>query len=321
MWLKFLEGGIGLMNMDDDVVEIGETSVLSRKMGLGTNKVGKSDIYKDVKDADGFGLVKKAIDSGMTTIDTAYAYGKGRSEEIIGDVIKHYDRSDIVIATKAAQDPERDYAINNSPEFLKKSVDQALERLKVDYIDIFYIHFPDKDTPKAEALSALEDMREADKIKAIGVSNFTLDQIKEANIDGFVDVVEDNYSLVHRNAEKELFPYLRENNISFVPYFPLASGTLTGKYQASDYAKVPRFSKEEFGQIVTSLDPVKKIAAKYDATVTQLLLAWYMMDPDISIVIPGARTVEQVEQNAKSWDIHLSKEDYQAIDTAFSDFK
>lgn len=309
------------MNKDDDVVEIGETSVLSRKMGLGTNKVGKSDIYKDVKDEDGYELVKTAIDAGMTTIDTAFAYGKGRSEEIIGDVIKRYNRSDIVIATKAAQDPEHDYAVNNSPEFLKKSVDQALKRLKVDYIDIFYIHFPDKDTPKAEALSALEDMREADKIKAIGVSNFSLDQIKEANVDGFIDIVEDNYSLVHRNAEKELFPYLRENNISFVPYFPLASGTLTGKYQASDYQKVPRLSKEEFEKIVTSLDPVREIADKYEATVSQIILAWYMMDPDISIVIPGARTIDQIEQNSKAWDVHLSKKDYQKIDAAFADFK
>src|SRR5699024_4195688 len=108
--------------------------------------------------------------------------------------------------------------------------DDALKRLKTDYIDIFYIHFPDKDTPKAEAVGALNELKEAGKIRAIGVSNFSPDQIKEANADGLVDIAEDNYSLVHRGVEQTEFPYLQENNISFVPYFPLAAGLMTGKY-------------------------------------------------------------------------------------------
>lgn len=301
----------------DNLIKIGNTDVTSKKIGLGTNKVGGHNLFDNLKDEDGYAVVKEAIDSGITTLDTAFMYGLGRSEEIIGDVIQNYDRSKLVIATKAAQDPDNDLKYNNGPEFLKKSVDLALKRLKTDYIDIFYIHFPDEKTPKNEAVEALNELKQAGKIKAIGVSNFSLDQIKEANQDGLVDIVEDNYSLVHRDAEQTLFPYLRKNNISFVPYFPLASGLLTGKYNASDYKKFKQFTKDEFNNILKSIAVVQKIANKYDATVAQVILAWYMKNPDISIVIPGARKPAQVDQNVKSLSVELGNSDYHVIDEAF----
>ena len=301
----------------DNLIKIGNTNVTSKKIGLGTNKVGGHNLFDNLKDEDGYAVVKEAIDSGITTLDTAFMYGLGRSEEIIGDVIQNYDRSKLVIATKAAQDPDNDLKYNNSPEFLKKSVDLALKRLKTDYIDIFYIHFPDEKTPKNEAVAALNELKQAGKIRAIGVSNFSLDQIKEANKDGLVDIVEDNYSLVHRDAEQSLFPYLRKNNISFVPYFPLASGLLTGKYNASDYKKFKQFTKDEFDNILKSIGVVQKIADKYDATVAQVVLAWYMKNPDISIVIPGARKPAQVDQNVKSLSVELGNSDYHVIDEVF----
>lgn len=301
-----------------DLVKIGNTNVVSKKLGLGTNKVGGHNIFTGLKDEDGYAVVKEAIESGITTLDTAYMYGLGRSEEIIGDVIQDYDRSKLIIATKAAQDSSRN-KVDNSPEFLRKSVDEALKRLKTDYIDIFYIHFPDEKTPKDQAVRALNELKKSGKIRAIGVSNFSLAQIKEANKEGFVDIVEDNYSLLHRDAEKELFPYLKENKISFVPYFPLASGLLTGKYRFSDSDKFSQYSREKFGDIITSLEIVEKIADRYEATVAQVILAWYMKNPNISIVIPGARKPEQVDQNVKSLDIKLSDKDYRTIDEAFMD--
>jgi len=304
----------------NDLIKIGSTDVTSKKIGLGTNKVGGHNLFDNLKDEDGYAVVKEAIDSGITTLDTAYMYGLGRSEEIIGDVIQNYDRSKLIIATKAAQDPDNDLKNNNSPEFLKKAVDDALKRLKTDYIDIFYIHFPDETTPKNEAVAALNELKKAGKIRAIGVSNFSLDQIKEANQDGLVDIVEDNYSLVHRDAEKELFPYLKANKISFVPYFPLASGLLTGKYAAADAKKFSQFTGEQFADLLASIDKVRKISEKYEATVAQVILAWYMKNPDISIVIPGARKPEQVDQNVKALSVELGNSDYHAIDEAFSDF-
>lgn len=310
-------------------VRIGKSDVYTIKLGLGTNKVGGHNLFKNLNEKDGYDLVREALNQGINFLDTAYVYGIGRSEEIIGDVLQDYDRSKVIIATKAAQDKSQDMAMNNSADFIKKSVDEALLRLKTDYIDIFYLHFPDEKTPKDEAVETLDEIRKAGKIRAIGVSNFSLDQIKEANANGKVDIVEDQYSLVHRSAVKEELEYLQAQNISFVPYFPLASGLLTGKYGLDDWDKFKNtdggqllgdFSKEQYDKAIQGIEGVRKIADSHQATVTQTVLAWYMANPAISVVIPGARNVEQVKNNAAALHIELSPDEYQQIDQLFSDF-
>lgn len=307
------------------MVKIGKSNVESTPLGLGTNAVGGNNLFPNLKDETGIQIVKTGLDSGITLLDTAFAYGMGHSEELIGQAIKGYDRSKFVIATKAAQDTsDGDVKINNNPQFLKQSVDDALKRLQTDYIDIFYIHFPDDQTPKDEAVAALNEMKKEGKIKAIGVSNFSLDQIKEANKDGLVDVVEDQYSLLHRDAETEMFDYLRENNISFVPFFPLASGLLTGKY--SEVVNFPEndirhgnpdFTGERFEKIVEKVNNLKPLADKHGITTAQLVLAWYIKNPDVTVVIPGAKRPEQVESNAKALNVSLSDEEYAQIDNDF----
>ena len=310
-------------------VRIGKSDVYTIKLGLGTNKVGGHNLFKNLNEKDGYDLVREALNQGINFLDTAYVYGIGRSEEIIGDVLQDYDRSKVIIATKAAQDKSQDMAMNNSADFIKKAVDEALLRLKTDYIDIFYLHFPDEKTPKDEAVETLDEIRKAGKIRAIGVSNFSLDQIKEANANGKVDIVEDQYSLVHRSAVKEELEYLQVQNISFVPYFPLASGLLTGKYSLDDWDKFKNtdggqllgdFSKEQYDKAIQGIEGVRKIADSHQATVTQTVLAWYMANPAISVVIPGARNVEQVKNNAAALHIELSPDEYQQIDQLFSDF-
>ena len=310
-------------------VRIGKSDVYTIKLGLGTNKVGGHNLFKNLNEKDGYDLVREALNQGINFLDTAYVYGIGRSEEIIGDVLQDYDRSKVIIATKAAQDKSQDMAMNNSADFIKKSVDEALLRLKTDYIDIFYLHFPDEKTPKDEAVETLDEIRKAGKIRAIGVSNFSLDQIKEANANGKVDIVEDQYSLVHRSAVKEELEYLQAHNISFVPYFPLASGLLTGKYSLDDWDKFKNtdggqllgdFNKEQYDKAIQGIEGVRKIADSHQATVTQTVLAWYMANPAISVVIPGARNVEQVKNNAAALHIELSPAEYQQIDQLFSDF-
>lgn len=302
-------------------VKIGKTDVTTTKLGLGTNKVGGHNLFAGLADSDGEALVRAALDQGIILLDTAYRYGDGRSEEIIGEVLKDYNRSKVVIASKAAHDPARDFAFNNSPEFLKQSVEDALKRLQTDYIDIFYIHFPDDETPKNEAVAALNELKQAGKIKAIGVSNFSFEQLKEANQDGLVDIVEDHYSLVHRDVEKEVFPYLKENNITFVPYFPLASGLLTGKYTVADQAKFTQFTGEQYGEIMHAIDGVKTIADEKGATVAQTILAWYINNPAIGVVIPGARNAKQVESNVKALDVTLTDAEFAEIGQLFGAFK
>lgn len=288
------------------------------KLGLGTNKVGGHNLFPNLKDEDGEAVVRQALDSGITLLDTAYMYGLGQSERIIGQVVKDYNRSKILIATKAAQDPANDLKPNNTPAFLTQAVDDALQRLQTDYIDIFYIHFPDATTPKNESVAALQKLKQAGKIRAIGVSNFSLAQIKEANLDGYVDVVEDHYSLVHRGLENSVWPYLQQANIAFVPYFPLASGLLTGKYSAADQTKFKQFTPAQYAQIMTALEQIKGIAAGLDATVAQVILAWYLQNPAIATVIPGARKPEQVLANAKALTVTLTPAQYQQIDQLFA---
>lgn len=309
-------------------VRIGKSRVYATDLGLGTNAVGGHNLFPNLNEETGKAVVRAGLDNGITLLDTAFAYGMGRSEELIGEILQEtsYDRSRIIIATKAAQDISNKGALNNSPDFLKQAVEDALKRLQTNYIDIFYIHFPDENTPKNEAIAALHELKEAGKIRAIGVSNFSLEQLKEANKDGYVDVVEDHYSLLHREAETELFPYLKEQRISFIPFFPLASGLLTGKYSEEnsfDRSDIrndnPDFKGERFKQILAKVDLLRPVAETYNATVAQLVLAWYMKNPAISAVIPGAKRPEQVEANAKAVDIHLSESDYSMIDGIFRD--
>ncbi|MGM0218099.1 aldo/keto reductase [Enterococcus sp. AZ126] len=305
-------------------VQIGKTEVFSTPLGLGTNAVGGHNLFPNLNDDIGKEIVRTALNSGITLLDTAFAYGMGRSEELIGEVLKEFDRSKIVIATKAAHDPAKGGAFNNTPEFLTRSVNEALERLQTDYIDIFYIHFPDETTPKNEAIAALQKLKELGKIRAIGVSNFSLAQIKEANQEGNIDIVEDEYSLIHREAENELLPYLKEQQISFVPYFPLASGLLTGKYESDVTfppedlrSKKPDFQGERFKAVIDKVSQLKLIAADYNASVAEIVLAWYIKNPFVAVVIPGAKKPEQVINNVKALDVHLTQEDYQRINKLF----
>ncbi|MFT8400726.1 MAG: aldo/keto reductase [Lentilactobacillus diolivorans] len=307
-------------------VRIGKSDVETTPLGLGTNAVGGHNLFPNLNEKTGMQSVRTALDGGINLLDTAYAYGLGRSEELIGQVIKDYDRSKIKIATKGAQIvKDGKVTISNRPKDLEKFVKDSLQRLGTDYLDIFYIHFPDKETPKDEAIAVLNQLKQQGLIKAIGVSNFSLDQLKEANKNHQVDVVEDQYSLVHRDAEKELFPYLRQEHISFVPFFPLASGLLTGKYDGTPIQfpegdlrqDDPNFSGSRFRAITDAVDNLQPIAENHDATIAQVVLAWYIKNPDVTVVIPGAKAPSQVESNLNALNIALSDEEYNMIDNAF----
>lgn len=307
-------------------VQIGKSSVYASRLGLGTNAVGGHNLYPNLDEEAGKEVVRAALRNGITLLDTAFSYGRGRSEELIGEVLQEdeFDRTKIIVASKAAHDMSKGGVFNNSPDFLKKAVEKSLNRLQTDYLDIFYIHFPDDTTPKNEAVAALYELKQAGKIKAIGVSNFSLEQLKEANQDGHVDVVEERYSLIHREHENTLFPYLKEQQITFVPYYPLDSGLLTGKYEEeavfddSDLrSKNPDFKGDRFKEIIGKVHQLKPLAQKYNVSVTQLVLAWYMKHPVMGVVIPGAKRPEQVESNAKAINVELSQDDFNRIDQLF----
>lgn len=305
-------------------VQLGKSGLFVNPIGVGTNAVGGHNLYPNLDEDQGKEVVRQAIENGMNFFDTAFIYGPERSEELVGQVIKESGkRDDIVLATKAAHKIiNGETLMDNSPQFLKDSVESALKRLQTDYIDLFYIHFPDEDTPKAEAVGALKELKDQGKIKSIGVSNFSIEQLKEANVDGYVDVLQSEYNLFKRGAENDLLPYTAENNISFVPYFPLASGILGGKYDENTKfddlrANDPLFQGETFKQNLKKVDQLRDIASQKNAEVAHVVLAWYLTRDSIDAIIPGAKRPEQVLNNLRTLDVKLSAEDIEAIDKIF----
>lgn len=248
-------------------VKLGKTDLYVNPIGLGTNAVGGHNIYPNLDEETGKQVVRTALEQGINFLDTAYFYGPERSEILIGEIVKELGARDrAVIATKGAHRMAGGKIVfDNSPAFLRQEVENSLKRLQTDYIDLYYIHFPDEATPKDEAVGELKKLKDEGKIRAIGVSNFSIEQLKEGNKDGYIDVLQSEYNLLKRDVEKELLPYCREQGISFVPYFPLAAGLLGGKYDKdtkfADYrANHPMFQGEAFARTLEKVDQVRRIA-------------------------------------------------------------
>ncbi|AKJ48447.1 aldo/keto reductase [Staphylococcus aureus] len=304
-------------------VNLGKSDVEVLPIALGTNAVGGHNLYPNLDEEQGKDVVRQVINHGINLLDTAYIYGPERSEELVGEVVKEYPREQIKIATKGSHEFDENQEVhqNNQPEYLKQQVENSLKRLQTDYIDLYYIHFPDDNTPKDQAVAALQELKEQGKIKAIGVSNFTLDQLKEANKDGYVDVVQLEYNLLHRENEAVL-QYCVDHQITFIPYFPLASGILAGKYDEntkfSDHRTTRRdFIPGVFEENVRRVKALESIAAAHQTSIANIVLAFYLTRPAIDVIIPGAKRAEQVIENIKAADIVLSDDEIQYIDELF----
>ncbi|XAE20985.1 aldo/keto reductase [Staphylococcus aureus] len=304
-------------------VNLGKSDVEVFPIALGTNAVGGHNLYPNLDEEQGKDVVRQAINHGINLLDTAYIYGPERSEKLVGEVVKEYPREQIKIATKGSHEFDENQEVhqNNQPEYLKQQVENSLKRLQTDYIDLYYIHFPDDNTPKDQAVAALQELKEQGKIKAIGVSNFTLDQLKEANKDGYVDVVQLEYNLLHRENEAVL-QYCVDHLITFIPYFPLASGILAGKYDEntkfSDHRTTRRdFIPGVFEENVRRVKALESLAAAHQTSIANIVLAFYLTRPAIDVIIPGAKRAEQVIENIKAADIVLSDDEIQYIDELF----
>ncbi|EHS56043.1 aldo/keto reductase [Paenibacillus sp. Aloe-11] len=305
-------------------VRIGKTDLYVKQIGLGANAVGGHNLFSGLNDETGKEIVRTALDNGINFLDTAFIYGPEHSERLIGEVLKERgNRDEAVIATKGAHKfVNGEVVFDNSPAFLRDSVESSLKRLQTDTIDLFYIHFPDEATPKAEAVGELKKLKDEGKIKAIGVSNFSIEQLKDANSDGYVDVLQSEYNLLQREAEKELLPYTKANGISFVPYFPLAAGLLGGKYTKDTTftdirAKNPLFQGETFARNLEKVEQVRQIANALNAEVAHVVLAWYLTRDSIDALIPGAKKPEQVLENLKTLNVQLSQAEIDKIDRIF----
>lgn len=304
---------------------LGKTDLEVNPIGLGAMTIESQNMFPQMDEKMSREVFMTALDNGMNFIDTAFYYGFGRSEELIGEILKETGkRQDIVLATKASHEfVGDDIVLNNTPAFLTKSVDEALQRLQTDYIDLFYIHNPDDYTPKDEAVGALKLLRDQGKIRAIGVSKFTPEQMKEANKDGYIDVYQGEYNLLNRSAEKIHFPYMVEQGISFVPYYPFASGILAGKYDENttfpDHrAKKLELQGETFRKNLAKVEQLRPIAEAKQADIAQIVLAWYLSRDAIDAVIPGAKRPDQILNNLAAAELVLSEAEIKMIDEIFA---
>jgi aryl-alcohol dehydrogenase-like predicted oxidoreductase len=289
-------------------------------------------------------VLHAAIDAGMNAIDTAPVYGFGRSERVVGRAIA--DRRDrVLVLTKIGlrwDDPRGEFFFqtededgrmlrvhrNLRPWSVQQEVEKSLKRLGTDRIDLIQVHWPDPQTPIAETMGVLLQMKTAGKVRAIGVSNFAPKMLDDT-IDALGEVplasTQPRYSLVHREIEKDVLPYCVKNDVGVIAYSPLEQGLLTGKVTAErtfaekdGRAKRPTFTAENRRRVNEVLDRVvRPIAERHGATLGQVALAWLLGQEGVTSVIAGARTIEQVHENAGAAAVELSAEELASIRTAF----
>ncbi len=278
---------------------------------MGTWQAGK-DMWLGIDDTQSTIAIHAAVESGITTFDTAAAYGKGHSERILGTALRGL-RTEVVLATKV-------FANRLKFKQVIDSCHQSLKNLKTDYIDLYQIHWPagsfgTRDVPIEETLAAMNALKEMGKIRAIGVSNFSSAQLEEATRFARIDSIQSPYSLFWRHIEKDIMPYCRQNNISILAYSPMAQGLLTGKIapghkfkKGDNRAKNRLFEPENFQHAWQALESLRPIAEKNAASLGQLALAWVNSHIG-TYAIAGARNADQVVQNAQSAKVALSEND------------
>ncbi|AWG24154.1 aldo/keto reductase [Flavobacterium kingsejongi] len=291
---------------------------------------------------DSIKAIHAALDHGMTSIDTAPFYGLGRSEELIGEAIRDRSRDKIQLLTKFglvwdgsnngkgeyffdATEDGRNYPVYKlgSKANIIKELEESLKRLGTDYIDLLQIHWPDATTPIDETMEALQRLIEQGKIRAAGVCNYDLSQLKAAEKTVVLASEQVSYSMLNRGIEKDIVPYTIDKNIGVIAYSPMERGLLTGKYFKEAKLKADDHRNGYFGQfeanaVKTFLDTIAPIAEAKNASLSQLVLRWTSLQPGITVVLAGARNAAQAIENAKAMDLTISAAELTFIHEALS---
>ncbi len=297
---------------------MGRSNLKISEVSLGCWVMG-GDYWGGAEDQESIKAIHKAVDMGINFFDTAELYGWGRSEEVLGKGLEGY-RDKVNISSKV-------WRTNNSKSDLKKACEDSLKRLRTDYIDVYFIHYPSPDIPLEETMEGMLELKEEGKIKEIGVSNFTVEQMKQVMKVGRFEVVQPCYSLLWRFSEEDLVPFCIENEIGIVGYSPLAQGILTGKFnsdwefkEGDNRKNSALFQPGTFDKALSIADKLKPFAEKYNKTQAQIAINWSNNQPGITSSIVGARNVRQAEENAEAGSFKLSKEDLKSITDLAKDF-
>jgi myo-inositol catabolism protein IolS len=295
---------------------IGRSGIDASAIIMGTWQAGKA-MWTDIDDNQTQRAMRAALDAGITTFDTAEAYGNGHSERIIAKALSDV-RDKVVLATKV-------FSNHLKYDQIIAACNRSLKNLNTDYIDLYQVHWPPGSfghpvVPMEEIMRALLHLKEQGKIRAIGVSNFNRRQMEEIAQFGRIDSLQPPYSLFWRHVEKEAAPYCRANDITVLAYSPLAQGVLTGKFgpdhqfARGDHRSRNRlFEKGHFARVQEALAQLRPIAEKHALSLGQLALAWVIAQPG-TCAIAGARNSAQAVDNAAAGDIVLDEEDLTAMD-------
>jgi aryl-alcohol dehydrogenase-like predicted oxidoreductase len=301
-------------------VSLGELDV--SRIGLGTMAMSGYYLDPNSSDAESIRTIQRALELGVTHIDTAEIYGPYINEKLVGRALKGR-RDDVVVATKfglVSHAGDGPGVLDSTPANIRTAVEGSLQRLGTDRIDLYYQHRVDPNTPIEDTIGALAELIAEDKVLHIGLSEAGPDTIRRAHAVHPLAALQTEYSLWTRDPEAEVLPLLRELGIGFVPYSPLGHGFLTGTIRSpdqlsdDDWRKTnPRFIEGNFEQNLRIVDEVQAIASELDATPAQVALAWLLAQGDDIAPIPGTKRVTRVEENTAADAIDLSAEQLQRL--------
>jgi len=292
------------------------------EIGLGC--MGMSAFYGQADEGEARATIARALQLGCNFLDTSDMYGPHTNERLVGSAIAG-KRDEVFLATKFGiklikDDDLINRTVDGSPEYVRKSCDDSLQRLGTDYIDLYYQHRVDPNTPIEDTVGAMAELVQAGKVRHIGLSEASAETIRRAHAVHPIAAVQTEYSLWTRDVEEEILPTLQELGIALVAYSPLGRGFLSGRFSSteelddSDYRRHgPRFTGENLTQNLALAERVRELAAEHDITPGQLALAWVLSRWEHIVPIPGTKRVAYLEENLGAADVQLSEADAQAI--------
>ncbi len=311
---------------------LGKSAIQVSPIALGTFAIGGT-MWGGNEEKDSIAAIHASIDNGVTSIDTAPFYGLGLSEEVIGKALKDKDRSKVQLLTKfglvwdGSNHGKGEYFFDvnhngktlpvykfSSKENVIKEVEESLKRLQTDYIDLLQIHWADATTPICETMEAMEFLKQQGKIRAIGVSNYNVAQLTEAEQSTALASNQVAYSMLNRGIEQELVPFSEDRNIGIIAYSPMERGLLTGKYFADGKLKQDDhrngyFQQHDLKKVQSFLEKITPIAEGKNVSLSQLVLGWTIQQKGITTALAGARNAAQAVSNAQAMQIAFSQDE------------
>ena len=298
--------------------KLGKSDVYVSQLILGCWAMG-GDYFGATEDVSSLEALEASYHQGVNTFDTAEIYGQGRSERVVGEAVRRIGRDKVVLISKV-------FKPSMAREKMIQACENSLARLGTDYLDVYFLHYPipEEEVSIEERMTTMMELKKVGKIRAIGLSNFSLAEMQEAMKYGQVDVIQPCYSLLWRYDE-ELLRFSLENDISVIPYSTLAQGLLTGKFKKDTVftdgrAKAALFQPENYPRCLQVTEVLSQVSAKYGKTPAQGAIAWLLQTPGITAPIVGAKNGKQAEENLKAVGWQFSQEDYDTIDRASRTF-